>query len=68
MKAANEVIAVIDFSDEKIDSGIMKLIEKRQDFRAKKMFKESDEIRADLLKKGIQLDDSATGVVWKKLK
>jgi cysteinyl-tRNA synthetase len=68
LKAANEVLGVIDFADEKVDEEIMNLIAKRQDFRAKKMFKEADGIRALLLEKGIQLDDSSSGVTWKRIK
>jgi cysteinyl-tRNA synthetase len=68
LKSVNSVIGVMDFSDEKVDDEIMKLIAKRQEFRTKKMFKEADDIRAELLEKGIQLDDSAAGVAWKRLK
>ena len=45
---------------------IQKLIDARQEARKKKDFKKSDRIRDYLLGKGIVLEDTATGVSWKK--
>ncbi|MBN2454328.1 cysteine--tRNA ligase [Candidatus Woesearchaeota archaeon] len=68
LRKINGVIAVIDFTEEKIPDELMKLIAKREEFRSKKMFADADRIREELLKKGVQLDDTKEGVKWKKLK
>ncbi|HLC38022.1 MAG TPA: cysteine--tRNA ligase [Candidatus Norongarragalinales archaeon] len=49
-----------------LDGEAKKLIEEREQARKKKDFKRADEIRAFLLKKGIVLQDTPQGVVWKK--
>ncbi len=51
-----------------IDKDIEMLIEKREAFRKAGKYKESDELRAQLLEKGIVLEDSKDGVVWKRKK
>jgi cysteinyl-tRNA synthetase len=45
---------------------IEKLIEERQAARKAKNFAKSDEIRDELLAKGIILEDTREGVKWKK--
>jgi len=50
-----------------IDAEIQTLITEREEARKNKDFKKSDEIRDELLKKGIVLDDTPQGTVWKKL-
>ena len=50
-------------TDEKV---ILKLIEERNKARAAKDFKRSDEIRNDLLAKGIILEDTKDNTVWRK--
>lgn len=52
--------------DEFIGENIEKLIAERNDARKNKNFKRSDEIRAELLEKGIVLEDTAHGTIWKK--
>ena len=49
-----------------LDDEAERLIEEREQARKAKDFKRSDEIRAFLLKKGIVLEDTAKGAVWKK--
>ncbi|MGL4607310.1 MAG: cysteine--tRNA ligase [Eubacteriaceae bacterium] len=49
-----------------LDSEIEDLIEQRQVARKSKDFKRADEIRDELLSKGIVLEDTREGVKWKK--
>jgi cysteinyl-tRNA synthetase len=67
MNDFNSVLGVIDFKEEKIDKKIEKLIKEREDARANKDFEKADKIRDDLKKKGIVLEDTPQGVVWKKI-
>jgi cysteinyl-tRNA synthetase len=53
--------------NEEIDHEIMTLIEKREQARKEKDWKTSDEIRDELLRKGIQLEDTPGGTIWKKV-
>ena len=43
-----------------------KLIEERQVARKERNFQRADEIRAELLEKGIVLEDTREGVKWKR--
>ena len=51
---------------ELLDADIEKLIEERQAARKEKNFARADEIRDELLKKGIILEDTREGVKWKR--
>ena len=42
------------------------MIRERQDARGAKNFARADEIRKELLEKGIVLEDTREGVKWKK--
>ncbi|HIG98791.1 TPA: class I tRNA ligase family protein [Candidatus Woesearchaeota archaeon] len=67
LKEADTVFGVMNFSrKERLPSDITKLIEERARLRKEKKFAEADKIRADLLRKGIQIDDTPEGVKWKK--
>ena len=46
---------------------IEKLIQKRNDLRERKMFKEADSTRDELNRLGIEISDSKEGTVWKKI-
>ena len=52
--------------EEILDSDIEKLIEERQAARKEKNFARADEIRDELLAKGIILKDTREGVKWKR--
>ncbi|MFA5947556.1 MAG: cysteine--tRNA ligase [Candidatus Gracilibacteria bacterium] len=52
--------------EQKIGGDVEDLIKQREEARKNKDFKKSDEIRADLLKKGIVLEDTPNGTIWKK--
>ncbi len=53
--------------DEQLDeASIEGLIEERNQARAQKQFQRADEIRDELLEKGITLEDSASGTRWRR--
>ena len=52
--------------EEILPEEIERLIEERQAARKEKNFKRADEIRDELLNKGIVLEDTREGVKWKK--
>ncbi len=54
------------FSDEEIKA-IEEMIQKRTDAKKNKDFKLADEIRDELLNRGIQIKDTREGVVWSKI-
>ena len=57
---------IVDKKEELLDEEIEKLIEERQAARKAKNFTRADEIRDELLSKGIILKDTREGVQWKK--
>ena len=52
--------------EEMLDSEIEEMIEKRQAARKDRNFALADQIRDELLAKGIILEDTREGVKWKK--
>ena len=63
----DSVFRIIFCKKENIDSEIKTLIKEREQARKEKNFKRADEIRKELLEKGIELEDTANGTVWKKI-
>ena len=57
---------LVDKEEELLAEDIEKLIEERQAARKAKDFARADAIRAELLAKGIILEDTREGVKWKK--
>ena len=57
---------ITEKKEELLDEDIEKLIEERQVARKAKNFARADEIRAELLEKGIVLEDTREGVKWKR--
>ena len=49
-----------------LDKDIEELIQKRADAKKNKDFKLADEIRNELLEKGIVLEDTRQGVKWRR--
>lgn len=65
----NSLLGFLIFEKQKeeiLDDEILKLIEERNLAKKEKNFALSDKIRKDLLDKGIILEDSPTGVKWKR--
>ena len=55
-----------DDEQETLDSTIQRLIDERQEARRRRDFKRSDEIRDELTNRGIVLEDTRSGVRWKR--
>lgn len=62
-----DILGIIaEKKEELLDEEIEKLIQERQEARKAKNFARADEIRAQLLEKGITLLDTREGVKWKR--
>ena len=57
---------IIDGREEILDADIEEMIERRQAARKERNFALADQIRDELLAKGIILEDTREGVKWKK--
>ena len=57
---------ITEKKEELLDADIEQLIEERQAARKAKNFARADEIRNELLEKGIVLEDTREGVKWKR--
>ena len=57
---------IVDKEEEMLDTDIEAMIEKRQAARKERNFALADQIRDELLAKGIILEDTREGVKWKK--
>ena len=57
---------IVEKQEESVDADIDKLIEDRQAARKNKDFAKADQIRDDLLRQGIILEDTKEGVKWKR--
>lgn len=67
LKSLDKVFGVIfPTKEESIDSDVEDLIKKRDEARKNKDFGTSDRIRNELRDRGIELEDTAEGTVWKK--
>lgn len=66
LKEFNEIYDVIEEKDVIIDKEDLELIGQRESLRKKRKYEEADEIREKLKRKGILLEDTPHGVVWKK--
>ena len=64
LKELTGVLGLLVKENDTLDPDLEKLIEARQEARKNKDFEKSDEIRAQLLEKGIVLEDTPTGVKW----
>jgi cysteinyl-tRNA synthetase len=66
LRHANRVLDVVEFP-EVVDGEVDRLIAERQAARDRRDFARADEIRQQLLRMGIQLDDTKGGTRWKRL-
>ena len=60
------IIAESQYEEDMLDEEIEALIQKRTDAKKNKDFKLADEIRNELLEKGIVLEDTRQGVKWRR--
>ena len=57
---------ILDRKEEMLDAEVERLIEERREARKARNFARADEIRNQLLEKGIILEDTREGVKWKR--
>lgn len=67
LKKIDSVLGVIFFKEESLDKEVEDLIKEREEARKSKDFAKSDAIRKTLLEKGIELEDTPKGTVWKRV-
>ena len=69
MEDFDKVLGILpeDKKDDSMDSVMQILIDVRSELRKKKVYDLADMIRDRLTEAGIQLEDSADGVKWKKI-
>jgi cysteinyl-tRNA synthetase len=63
----NSVIGVLRFEQETLSEAAKALISKREEARSNRDFAAADQIRAELLQMGIQVEDTPSGTSWKRL-
>ena len=66
VKLADVLGLIVEKEEEMLAEDIEKLIEERQAARKAKNFQRADEIRNELLEKGIILEDTREGVKWRR--
>lgn len=62
----DSVLSVLPRIETEVDADIEALIQDRNKARANRDFTRSDEIRGELAKQGIMLEDTPEGTIWKK--
>jgi cysteinyl-tRNA synthetase len=67
LRHANSILDVVEFPDV-VDAEVERLIAERQAARDRRDFGLADEIRQQLLRMGIQLDDTKDGTRWKRIR
>lgn len=65
--AFDSIFSVITYSDTDLDPNLRALIIKREEARKKKDWATSDNLRTELRKRGINLEDSPDGVIWNRI-
>jgi len=66
LKAIDSVLGIMDFSPEKHDEEIEKLVEERENARKSGQWDRADSIRVQLNKMGIELTDTRGRTTWRK--
>jgi cysteinyl-tRNA synthetase len=66
LKEVDVVLQVLFHDEDGIDADVESLIEERNKARDEKDFARADEIRDELEKQGIVLDDTPGGTIWKR--
>ena len=63
----SDVLGILYKEEEELSPEIKELIEKRKEARKNKDYSLADKLRDDLLKEGIQVEDTREGMKWKKI-
>jgi len=63
----SDVLGILYKEEDELSQEIKELIEKRKEARKNKDYSLADKLRDDLLKEGIQVEDTREGMKWKKI-
>ncbi|MBD3330289.1 cysteine--tRNA ligase [Candidatus Peregrinibacteria bacterium] len=66
LQSIDRVLGIIFITTSDLDADIEELIKERNQARENRDFETSDRIRDELLEKGIVLEDTPSGTIWKK--
>lgn len=66
LRRVDSVLGVMDFEEEPLPEELRVTIETREAARRAGDYQKSDQLRAELLEKGIVVEDTPRGTVWKK--
>ena len=66
LKEIDKVLGILFPEEETLSEELQKLIEEREEARKNKDWDKSDELRDELLKKGVIVEDTPEGTIWKK--
>ncbi len=66
LRRTDQILGVLDFEEIFLEEEIEKLIDERNQARKDKDYHKSDQIRDQLKNKGIILEDTPQGIVWKR--
>jgi cysteinyl-tRNA synthetase len=64
----DRVLGIIELKEEKLPKEIMDMITKREGYRRMGDFVAADKVRRELAEKGILVEDTPEGTVWRKIK
>jgi cysteinyl-tRNA synthetase len=65
MTKMDSVLGVINFKEEALSEEALRLLQERKDLRKAGNWRASDEIRKKLLDMGIEVSDTASGMMWR---
>jgi cysteinyl-tRNA synthetase len=66
LRRVDSVLGVMDFEEGTLSEDMRRLIQQREEARMRGDYAAADNLRAQLLEKGLVVEDTPTGTVWKK--
>ena len=67
LKRINGVLGTISFEEERLSKELLAMIAERDEARKMRDFVRADEIRNQLLKRGIVVEDTSSGTIWRRI-
>jgi cysteinyl-tRNA synthetase len=66
LRKVNSVLGVVEFEEQPLTAELREIVAKREDARRAGDYGLADRLRAELLEKGVVVEDTPRGPVWKK--